>query len=757
MAFCAAGTNVAQAAGIVLSRVEVTGHRRLAAAVVLDSLGLAPGAAYDEGVGNAALKRLYATGQFSDARLDLKGTQLTVSVSEAPLIRAVRFEGNASIETKEIGAEAGLKPGMTYARDKAGAAKEKLMALYAKKGRNRTVIDVATAPADDGRVDVVFSIKEAEVSKIVRIAFVGNAAFSESQLKDVLASAESGWMDFFKSNVIYDKERVDLDRDLVTAHYLKRGYADARVVKVDAVLDPQAKGYVVTFTVEEGQPYRFGKVAVVSKIEGVDTAALGSALKTKRGETFNGYEVETSLEAVNARLVESGRPFLRAVAEPQRDPVTRTMGVTYRIEDGPHVYVERIDITGNTRTKSVVIRRELRFGEGDALNAVLTAKAKKRLKALGFFKSVEIRQTKGSADDKAVLTVVVEEQETAEVGFGVGYSENEGIMGDVSYEERNLMGNGQYVKVKLAGSETKMSGQLSFTEPHFLGTNLAAGFDLFYRDQNFTTQASYKSQKVGGDVRLGYALTDTLSGSVNYTFVRNTLYDVGPNASAAIKEAVPNGTSNTYNTSSIGYSLAYDTRDAKKNPTQGVYLSTAQDFAGVGGDVRFLRTVAEARGYIPLTKDITLAGRVAGGTIMGWGGDDVRLLDMFYKGSETVRGFALAGIGPRDMNSANRDALGGSMFYSTSVEARYPIPFVPESFGLRGAVFADAGSLWGAGTAAQKLPGLAGNTSAMRASVGTGVVWDSPIGPLRLDYAVPFLKQTRDKTQNLSFGLASGF
>jgi outer membrane protein insertion porin family len=342
-----------------------------------------------------------------------------------------------------------------------------------------------------------------------------------------------------------------------------------------------------------------------------------------------------------------------------------------------------------------------------------------------------------------------------DLGFGVGYSTTEGIVGDISLVERNLFGNGQWLRLKLAGSLTRMQADIGFTEPHFLGSNVAAGFDLFYKDIDYTDQASYKSQRIGGTLRARYPISDEWSVGTNYTFARNKLYDVGPGASAAIQEAAgfPGASSNIYYTSSVGYSVTYDTRDNKRRPTSGVFYTVAQDLAGVGGDVRYIRSVGEARGYYAITDEITAMGRATGGIITGWGGQDVRLLDLFYKGNETVRGFASAGYGPRDTLSPNQDALGGKMFYSTTAELLFQIPGVPQDFGLRGAVFADAGSLWGLNATAAKQPGAVGSTPAMRASVGVGLAWDSPIGALRADYAFPIFKQPFDKTQNFSFGL----
>jgi outer membrane protein insertion porin family len=354
------------------------------------------------------------------------------------------------------------------------------------------------------------------------------------------------------------------------------------------------------------------------------------------------------------------------------------------------------------------------------------------------------------------VTVAVEEQETAELSFGGGYSTTEGIIGDIAWTERNLFGRGQYLRLKLAGSQSRFQADVAFTEPRFLGSNTSAGFDLFYKDVDYSKQASYKSLKAGGVLRLGFPISDELTSSVNYSFVRNTLYDVGSGASVAVREALAgssDGTS-TYTTSSVGYGLAYDTLDSKRRPTSGVSFTLSQDLAGVGGDVQFLRSTTDVRGYYPVGDSITLSGRVRGGVIEGWGGQDVRLLDLFYRGGDLVRGFAAAGIGPRDTLSENKDALGGRMYVGTTAETLFDIPGVPRDLGVRASVFADAGSLWGTNTTGASVPGLAGNSAAVRASAGVGIVWDSPLGPLRADYAVPLAAQPFDKLQAFSFGMA---
>lgn len=746
--------------GSIVRDIKIEGAQRITPETIRSHLQFATGAPYDAAAVDRSLKALFATGQFSDVRIERRGETVVITVAENPTINSITFKGNSALDAAKLSPVLELKQRAAFTPAKAEAGTRRIRDLYRAQGRFKTTVVAKTTPLAENRVDLVFEIHEGEVIKVQRIGFVGNRAFSESELRDVITTSQSSWLDILKTSVTYDPERLGLDRELLRRHYLNNGFPDAKVSAADAQLDPAETGFLVTFTIEEGDRFTFGEAKVESRLTEIDAAGLQSQLSIRSGDAYKAQSVTKSVEAVTVALADKAKSSARVTPKETRNNAQHTIALTFLIEDGPRLIIERISVSGNTRTKDEVIRRELRLAEGDAYNGVLVERAKKRIERLGFFKSVEIKRERGSQDDQVALGIEVTEQETAELSFGIGYSDNEGIIGDVGYTERNLCGNGQQLRVKFAGSFTRLQADIGFTEPHFLDSNVAAGFDLFYKDIDQTRQSSYKSQKAGGDVRLGFALTDTVSSTVNYTFARNKLYDVGADASAAIKEAVPGypaNNSSTYYTSSVGYTLAYDTRNDKKNATSGIYTSLGQDFAGLGGDVRYIRTVGEARGYYAVTDKVTLMGRATAGNITGWGGEDVRLLDLFYKGGETVRGFATAGFGPRDIFSANKDALGGRYFYATTAELRFPIPLVPDSFALRGAVFADAGSLWGVNTTASGLAGLAGNTAAPRASVGTGLVWDSPVGPLQLSYAVPLFKQPSDKTQPLSFGLGPAF
>ena len=740
-----------------ITAVEVIGNRTVGADLIRSHVRLGKAGSIGPGQIDDALKSLFATGLFSDVRIDRKGTRLLVKVTENPLLASVAFQGNANADKSRLEPLLSLKAHARYTAAKAHADALKVRDYYRSQGRLATEVEPKLSARADGQVELVYAVKEAEVTKIDSIVFAGNRSFSERQLRDVITTSQSGWFDILKTAAFYDPERIKQDQDLLRQFYLKNGFPDVRVLTAEAAKNAQGTGYGVTFTIEEGERYSFGPTTLQSSLAKVDTASLQSTVSIKPGSTYNAEDVEKSVERLTLALSDQGHASANVRMVPKRDDRSHTISMAIEVREGTPIYVERIEVAGNTQTKDFVIRRELRFAEGDPVNSFILERARKRVQALGFFKKVTLKKKTGASPDRVIITVEVIEDDTRNLSFGAGYSTSEGIVGDIAVTERNLFGNGQALRVKLTGSATRFQAELGFTEPHLLGSNFAGGFDLFYKNTDYTTQSSFKSQRVGGDVRLGYQITDEVSGSVNYTFARSTIYDVGANASAAIKEAVPgfpNVSSNTYDTSSVGYGLTYDTRNNKRRPTEGVYFTLSQDLAGVGGDVRYLRSVGEARGYYPVSDTITAAGRATGGVIGGWGGQDVRLLDLFYRGSESVRGFAFSGIGPRDLLSANQDALGGRMYFATSAELLFQIPGLPQDFGLRGAVFADAGSLWGVNQTAAALPGLAGSALAPRASVGMGLAWDSPIGALRADYAFPIVKQPYDKTQAFSFGLS---
>ena len=746
----AATTATAQAQGVI-RQIRVDGNRRVEPETVRSYLDFTVGDQYDPAAVNSSLRALFATGLFADVQIDRQGGGVvTITVVENPVINKVAIEGNSEVDTKSLKSEVRLKPRSVYTRARALADAQRILDVYQRQGRYAATVDPKIIEIDQNRVNLVFEITEGAATKVNSINFIGNRAFSDSQLRDIITTTQSSWLEWLKGASVYDPDRLRLDRELVRQYYLKNGYADVRVVSATAELDRDGQGFIITFTVDEGPLYKFGSIQIESSLPELQTDSLRGEMLTYEGATFDASRIEKSVERLTLKVAELGFAFARVRPRADRDPEGRLINLTYVIDEGPRVYIERININGNSRTKDYVIRREFRLVEGDAYNNLMVNRAQKRLKSLGFFKDVKVGRRPGSAPDRVILDVQITEQPTGELSFGAGFSTSEGVIGDVSITERNLMGNGQFLRLKVGGSTERLQVDLSFTEPRFLDKNISAGFDLFHKELDLTSSSSYKSKKTGGSIRFGFPLSENIWMGTNYTLSHDSINDVESGASLAVQQAEGSAT-----TSSVGLSVRYDTRNHPRNPNKGIYLLGATDFAGVGGDVQYVRVRGEGRAYYPLFEKVTLVGRVVAGHIEGWGGQNVRLLDVFYRGGETIRGFDKSGYGPRDRGTG--DALGGQTYWAANAEVRFPLPLVPDDLGMGGAVFADAGSLFNASDNATIIGTNLADDASIRASVGASILWNSPLGPLRFDYAIPLQKEDYDDIQRFRFGASTKF
>ena len=747
--------------GAVIRTIKVTGNSLIEPETVKSRLTFSPGQRYEARKADQSVKALFATGWFSDVHIKFEGGTVTVSVAENPLVNRVVFEGNKDIKAEDLTKEVQIKPRQPLVRGRVQLEVQRILDLYRRQGHYAAQVDPKIIKLDHNRADLVFEIREGPETKVASINFMGNRSFSDAALRGVISTSETGLLDFLKSGTVYDPDRINMDRDLLRRFYLKNGFADMRVLSVAADTDKDGKGFFVTFSIEEGPRYTFGAIELQVKLSALNAGSLKAKITAQPGDIYNAELADKTVEALTLAAAQMGEPFAQVRPRVDRDPVRRTISVTYVIEEGARVFIDRIGIVGNSRTLDAVVRREFRIAEGDAYSKVLVEAGRQRLIKLRYFKEVKITKEPGRSPDRVNLTIAVQEDQTGQFAFSGGYSTTQGVIGDISYTERNLMGTGQYLEVKLSGS---FAGDGAFTvgwtEPHFLDTDLAFGIDLFVKNNNYTeaagyTVAGYEDFRVGGDVRLSTMLTDNLTVSTNYTLMWENVYNADSNASLAVKQIEGPAV-----ISSVGYAVIYDTRDNKKKPTSGIYFKSAQDLAGIGGDVDYIRSTADARAYYPVTQDITLAVRAQGGTINGWDGQDVRVVDAFYKGGETIPGFAPAGIGPRDASTG--DALGGTTFYAATAELRFPLPFLPTDLGLSGAVFTSAGTLFGtnaqsfaaAYAASHGVPNTLAiqDSSALRASAGASLVWDSPVGALRVDFADVVAKATGDKTQIINFG-----
>ncbi|CAD7033152.1 outer membrane protein assembly factor BamA [Pseudorhizobium halotolerans] len=747
-----ASASVAEAA--VIRNVQVRGTERAGEEAVRANLTIRPGVSFTNADIDESVKRLYSTGYFSDVRISVSGSTLVVSVSENQLINQVVFNGNRKIKDDKLAAVVRTQPLGPYNQELINADIERIREAYSAIGRSDVEITTQTASVGQGRVNLAFVINEGDRTKIANINFVGNQAYGDGRLQSVILTKESGPLSFLTRKDVYNADKLRADEDALRQFYYNHGYPDFRIISSEAVLDEATNQYNITFTVEEGPRYRFGDVVVESTVEGVNSEDLQGLVRTRTGDTYDAGDVQKSMEAISQRVASAGYPFARVTPRGDRNFANQTVGVSYLVDQGERAYVERIEVRGNTRTRDYVIRREFDFSEGDAFNQQMVSRAKRRLEALGYFTTVNISTSQGSAPDRVVVIVDVEDQPTGSFGIGAGYSAGgEGLILEASIEEKNFLGRGQFIRVAVGGGlDDARSYNLSFTEPYFLGYRLAAGFDIF-RSQT-SSESYYDYQEQGVTLRVTAPITEDLATTFRYTY-KDIQYDGEGDwrngLSAPYEALVEQG---DFVQSSVSQTLTYNTLDNTTLAREGIYATLTHEYAGLGGDSEYYKIYGRGRYFHLLSEEADIIGSVAvgAGHVMPTG-DDLYVFDQFQLGGRLVRGFENKGIGPR---MANGDPLGGTTYFTASAEVTFPMPAFPEDFGLRGALFADAGTLYGnevdlRGEAAE------GTGMAWRASVGAGIQWASPFGSIRFDYAIPVVKEDFDETQEFRFSMANQF
>ena len=727
----------AYAQALTINSIVVQGNQRVESDTIRSYFRPGPSGRLDAFQIDEGVKALYATGLFQDVRPSIQGGRLIITVVENPVINRIAFEGNKKVKDEQLRSEIQSKERGTLSRPVVQADVARLAEIYRRGGRFDVHIEPKIIELPNNRVDLVFEISEGAKTGVKVIQFIGNRAYSGYRLKDVIKTSETGLLAFMQTGNIYDPDRIEADRELLRRFYLKHGFIDVRVVSALGEYDPARRGFVVTFSIEEGEQYRIGSVDVQSTIRGLNPWLLRPKLRTYPGDVYNAEAVEKTVEDMTIEAAKQGFAFATVRPRASRDNPTRTVNLVFMVEEGQRAYIERINVRGNSRTREYVIRREFDIAEGDAYNRALVNRAERRLKNLGYFKSVKITPEPGSAPDRVILNVDLEEQSTGEFQVSGGYSTADGFLAEVSVSERNLLGRGLFAKASVQYGQYARGLQLSFVEPYFLGYRVAFGVDLFGKQQLPTSYISYSTTTIGGAARLGFALREDLALQVRYSLSRQEIslpqylndcilspnapinggpFGVGPfdicflngEASLAVRRELANG---AVLTSSLGYSLSYNTLDNNKSPTQGLMAELRQDFAGVGGDVRFVRTAGDVYAYHEIVSDLIGTFHLQGGDIFGWGcgnnnngslldtpGECLRMLDHFQMGPNLVRGFAPAGIGPRDLSryglTGTGDSLGGTMYWGASFEMQTPLYFLPKDAGIKVAAYADAGSLW---------------------------------------------------------------
>ncbi|WP_159010278.1 outer membrane protein assembly factor BamA [Bradyrhizobium sp. S69] len=806
------------AAAQTVATIEVEGNRRVEVETIRSYFKPGSDGHLDQGTIDDGLKALIETGLFQDVKINNVHGHLVVSVVENPVIGRVAFEGNKKVKDEQLSAEVQSKPRGTFSRPMVQSDAERIAEIYRHSGRYDVHVTPEIIEQPNNRIDLIFTITEGEKTGIKSIEFIGNVAYSSYRLKDVIKTRESNLLSFLGGNDVYDQDRIEADRDLIRRFYLSHGFADVQVVAALTEYDPDKKGFLVSFKIEEGQQYRVASVNFQSSIATLDGNTLSSFSRVYVGSLYNAEALEKSVEEMQIEASRRGYAF--AVVKPRGDRnfEAHTVSIIFTIDEGPRTYIERINIKGNTRTREYVIRREFDISEGDAYNRALVDRAERRLKNLDFFKTVKITTEPGSSSDRVVLIVDLEEKSTGDFSVSGGYSTTDGPLAEVSISEKNFLGRGLFAKASVTYGEYARGVSLSFVEPYLLDYRVAAGLDVYYRQQLANDDISYGTTTIGFSPRLGFALREDLSLQLRYslyqqsitlpstldncdnlagpnflptpTYINQVLGGVDPTgnsqngfvpgcladgeSSLPVREELTQGAEWV---SSVGYTLNYNTLDNNKNPTDGLLLDFKQDFAGVGGDVSYLKSTIDGKYYAPLVADIVGIVHVQAGTLNQVGSSPLRMLDNFQMGPNLVRGFAPNGIGPRDLTffpfTGTGDALGGTKYWGASMEFQMPFWFLPKEVGLKGAVYADAGSLWDyqgptSNAATGEINGLVNgkycscamvydDSNVVRSSVGIGLIWASPFGPLRFDYAIPITQGKYDVVQQFKFGGGTSF
>lgn len=745
----------------VVQRIDVRGAQRVGAEAVRSNLSIRPGQNFNNADIDESVKRLYATGFFSDVRISVSGGSLVVTVSENQLINQVVFNGNRKIKDDKLSGLVQTQPQGPYSESLITADIQRIREAYAAIGRSDVEVTTQTAVVSEGRVNLAFVINEGDRTKISSINFVGNNAYSDGRLASVLQTKESGVLSFLTRKDVYNEDKLRADEEALRQFYYNHGYADFRVISSEAVLNETGNEYTINITVDEGQRYKFGDISVESTVDGVNGDELEGLLEVRSGNTYSARDIQKSMEAISRRVSSAGYPFARVVPRGDRNFETNTIGVTFLVDQGERAYVERIEVRGNTRTRDYVIRREFDISEGDAFNQETISRAKRRLEALGFFSAVNISTQPGSAPDRVVVVVDVQDQPTGSFGIGAGYSVGDGgLVLEASVEEKNFLGRGQFIRVAAGGGfDEARTYNFSFTEPYFLGYRLAAGFDLFKSSTSSNTYYDYEEQ--GGTVRVTAPITEDLATTLRYTYKEIDYINDGAFGADGVRGGVDDMVAAPYldvieqgswKQSILGHSIVYNTVDDRQNPHEGIYASFTHEYAGLGGDSEYYKAYAKARMFYTLSDEFDVVGSLAGsaGHVVALG-DNLNVFDQFKLGGKEIRGFDNSGIGPR----IGDDSIGGTTYFTASAEATFPMPFVPQDLNFRGAVFADAGTLYGGELA--NAGGAQGTDMSLRASAGVGVIWNSPFGALRVDYAVPVAKEDFDETQEFRFSMANQF
>ncbi len=770
----------------IIKTIQVQGNQRVEANTVASYLLFSPGDPYSENRVDLSIKTLYATGLFADVAIDPRDGNVLIRVIENPIINRVILEGNKSLKSDKITDEIEAEPRSIFTRTNVQEDVQRIIELYRQSGRFGATITPKVVQQPQNRVDLIFEISEGPVTGVKRINIIGNTEFADRRLRKEMATQESIWYKFFSSNDNYDPGRLEFDREQLRTFYTNRGFADFRVVSAVAELTPDQEDFYITFTVDEGDEYTWGELTVETELDELNSDFLERLINIKPGSIYNASRVEQVIDTLNFAAGTSGFAFVDIQPNIKRNRETKTVDLVFNVVEGPRVYIERIDVVGNTTTLDYVIRREMELVEGDAFNRILLDRSRNRVRSLRFFEGVEITERQGSAPDRAIVEVAVKEQPTGELSFSAGFSSADAFLVDLSITQRNLRGRGQLLRFVIRASSNRREVDLRFTEPRFLGRNLAAGLEVFDVEIDFLSEAGFRQSRRGGQLTLAFPLTENTSLSARYSLRTEDIELPGTDCTLANLTNADQSTLQLCEqiggrlSSILGYTFSWDKRNDPISPTRGFDVRFSQDVAGLGGDVKYLRTDIKANAYRGLFKDVIASTSLSAGYIRGWGSDSVSVNDRYFKGNFEFRGFDNAGVGPREVfydaatgNVVGRGrALGGNAFALATAEVSFPVG-IPN---LLGSLFVEAGTVglldedfqfdtgidpetgqqitnFDAGTIFQRTE----DELALRSIAGISVFWESPFGPIRFDFTKPLVQQDFDERQSFQFTTRTRF
>lgn len=743
----------AQAQQYQFNTVVIDGNERIGDSAILRRAGIGRGQAVTGGQLNDAYQNLQNSGLFESVSLEPQGGTLVITVVELPTLNRVSFEGNRRIKDEMLAELIGSTERRGFNPSQAEQDAAAIAEAYSNEGRLSARVQPRIIRRDQNRVDLVFEIFEGDNVEIERLSFVGNRVYSDRRLRRVLGTKQAGLFRRLVKRDTYVEGRVEADKQLLRDFYLSRGYVDMRTEAVNAELTEERDGVFVAYNITEGQQFRFGEVKLESEVPGLNAAAYRDLLKIRPGVIYSPTLIENDIARIERQAIRDGVDFLRVEPVIDRNDRDLSLNVTYKLSRGERIFVERIDIEGNTTTLDRVIRREFDSVEGDPFNPREIRQAAERIRALQYFETAEVNARQGSSPEQVVIDVDVEEQPTGSLNFGGSFSNNDGFGVAVSFQEENFLGRGQRLNLSISTAEDATRYGVTFVEPRFLGRDVALGLKLDYAETN-SSYTSYDTERLVFQPSLTFPVSENGRLSTRYTLEGIEMLERDDeDNSATIANEIAEG---ALFSSSVGYTYTYDTRRSGLDPTQGVLFEFGQDFAGLGGDNEYIKTTAKIAGEKRIfNEEVTLRATLEGGAL-SWNSGTNRAVDRFILGPSIMRGFEPGGIGPRDQSNGVDDALGGNLFAVARFEAEFPLG-LPEEYGITGGVFYDVGNLWDLSDVDTSGGTIVGESGSFRHVIGFSVFWDTPLGPLQFNVSDALKKESFDKEQSFEVTLRTTF